>query len=221
MIKMNSKNDDYKSKFKLKYKNFLNREENFLYLNNNKFYLNSEFAFYLAGLIEGDGSIIVPSLLNMEKGLLIYPSIKITFAYKDLPLANKLNAIFGYGKIYKEKGNYINLVFYKLEILLLITNLINGKMRTPKVEALNRLIDWFNIKYDLEIVKIGLDFSNIDSNSWLSGFLDCDSNFYSNFNKGKNNYAVNLTCYMRLSQRRILLVLIIYCLIKRMIQSRL
>ena len=48
---------------------------------------------YLAGLIEGDGSIIVPKSLRNEKGKLLYPKIKITFVSKDAPLAIKIKKV--------------------------------------------------------------------------------------------------------------------------------
>jgi hypothetical protein len=45
---------------------------------------------YLAGLIEGDGSIIVPKTIINQKGKLLYPIVKITFVKKDTPLAAPL-----------------------------------------------------------------------------------------------------------------------------------
>lgn len=44
-------------------------------------------------------------------------------------------------------------------------------MRTPKIEALHRLIIWYNNKYNTQIPLLGLDESPIHSNNWLSGFL--------------------------------------------------
>jgi len=48
--------------------------------------------YYLAGLIEGDGSIIVSEQFRNEKGKLLFPfpTVKITFVDKDLPLAMKI-----------------------------------------------------------------------------------------------------------------------------------
>jgi hypothetical protein len=48
---------------------------------------NSYFCSYLAGLIEGDGTIIVPKLERSLKGKLYYPSIQIEFHLRDFPLA--------------------------------------------------------------------------------------------------------------------------------------
>lgn len=189
--------------FNKNYMSFLNKEKNIVLLNNEEYYISSQFAYYLAGLIEGDGSIIVPTSLKNTKGVYVYPYIKITFAEKDLPLALKLNSVLKLGRIYKEKGKYINLVFYKLDVIFLTIQLIQGKMRTPKIEALNRLIDWFNIRNNIKIEKKGIDISNIGSNSWLAGFLDTDGYFYSHFNLNKKKIAINIASYMRLSQRQV------------------
>lgn len=51
-------------------------------------YYCSTFCFgsYLAGLIEGDGTIVVPKQERFLKGKLNYPSIQIVFQIKDFPL---------------------------------------------------------------------------------------------------------------------------------------
>ncbi|MBN1463774.1 MAG: hypothetical protein JW922_08905, partial [Paludibacteraceae bacterium] len=47
---------------------------------------------------------------------------------------------------------YLNLLIQDTKTLYLVANLINGNMRTPKIEALHRLIDWLNSRPDsLEI----------------------------------------------------------------------
>jgi hypothetical protein len=64
---------------------------NFYLLNGPNFFLISpKLSSYLAGLIEGDGSIKVPSKPRSDKGKLIYPSVTIIFVEKDLPLAEFL-----------------------------------------------------------------------------------------------------------------------------------
>jgi hypothetical protein len=71
---------------------------------------------YLAGLIEGDGSIIVP--LKNEKGKLLHPKVKITFVDKDSPLAKKLKEILGAGTIeYPRGANYINFLVQDVHTL--------------------------------------------------------------------------------------------------------
>lgn len=49
-------------------------------------------------------------------------------------------------------------------------------MRTPKINALYRMIYWLNAKGD-NITKLPLDLSPIESNAWLSGFIDADGHF--------------------------------------------
>jgi hypothetical protein len=58
---------------------------------------DSQLGYYLAGLIESDGSIIVPSEGDST------PTIKIVFQIKDLPLAEKIKEVLGYGSIQKLK----------------------------------------------------------------------------------------------------------------------
>jgi len=58
----------------------------------------------LAGLIEGDGSIITPNTPppkggRDEKNQLQYPYIRIAFHEKDLQLAKNLTEWLGYGNI--------------------------------------------------------------------------------------------------------------------------
>jgi LAGLIDADG DNA endonuclease family protein len=97
---------------------------------------------YLAGLIEGDGSIIVPKTIRNPKGKLLYPVVKITFVEKDTPLALKIKEVIGGGTIVHPKNsNYIDLLFQDVNSIQKIAVLLNGKMRTPKIEALHRLID--------------------------------------------------------------------------------
>lgn len=96
---------------------------------------------YLAGLIEGDGSIIIPKSLRNDKGKLLYPKIKITFVSKDAPLAIKIKKVLGAGTLeYPKNTDYLNLLIQDIPTLYKITVIINGKMRTPKIEALHRLV---------------------------------------------------------------------------------
>ena len=39
--------------------------------------------FYLAGLIEGDGSIKIPKSVRSDKGKLLYPSVTIVFGRRS------------------------------------------------------------------------------------------------------------------------------------------
>ncbi len=158
--------------------------------------------YYLAGLIgyptngdpfpvEGDGSIIVPKTHRNKKGKLLYPKVKITFVDKDAPLAIKIQEVFRAGTLeYPKNTKYVNLLFQDLNTLQIIAVLVNGKMRTPKIEALYRMIDWLNARSTLSklqsnkpelLTKLGQDTSPLEDNPWFTGFVEADGNFYSRF----------------------------------------
>jgi hypothetical protein len=64
---------------------------------------------YLAGLIEGDGSIIVPKTIRNQKGKLLYPVVKITFVDKDAPLAQKIQeGLKGGTMVHYKNSNYLD-----------------------------------------------------------------------------------------------------------------
>ena len=144
----------------------------------NKESFNPKLASYLAGLIEGDGTIVVPKTERSLKGKLNYASIQLVFDARDLALALIIQKTLGHGSIAKKKGlNAYILTINSNEGMTLLVNLINGYMRTPKIYALHRLIDWLNNKLDLTIEKKGLDNSPINHNNWLAGFIDADGHF--------------------------------------------
>jgi len=103
---------------------------------------NKNFNYYLAGLIEGDGTIIVPLSERDKKGRLTYPSIQIVFGLMDLPLALMIQKELGHGSISRKKGlgAYI-LTINNKEGLLKIISLVNGKFKTDKIYALDKLIE--------------------------------------------------------------------------------
>ena len=103
------------------------------------------FASYLSGLIEGDGTIIVPS-----KNITSYrPYFEIVFHIDDLILAQTIQSMIG-GNI-RLKQNYCVLIIKKKSQVFLIINLLNGKMITPKIEALHRMIRWYNLNYNTKL----------------------------------------------------------------------
>lgn len=144
-------------------------------------------------MIEGDGSIIVPKTIRNQKGKLLYPGspprgarggggvVKITFVEKDAPLAKKIQEVLNGGTmVYPENSKYLNLLFQDLNSIQKIAVLLNGRMRTPKIEALHRLIDWLNARLEdkTKISKLGLDNSYLGNNPWLTGFIEADGNFF-------------------------------------------
>lgn len=142
---------------------------------------DNEFGHYLAGFIEGDGCLVTPLTLKTLNNKSRVCSVQIIFHICDLELVKCLQKRIGHGNIYKSKNKQaVRLMIQNLDGVLSIINLINGKMRTPKINALYKMIDWLN-KHKLEnenhIIKLPLDMSPMNSNSWLAGFIDTDGNF--------------------------------------------
>ena len=143
---------------------------------NNSNLLRSKLGPYLAGLIEADGSFAVHD--KNSKAKKYAPKIFIVFSLNDNPLAEKLASIIQVGKIYKkENQGSVLWSIQNSEDVIKIIHIINGYMRTPKIEALHRAIAWYNDNMNTDIKHLDLDLSPIDSNSWLAGFTDGDGNF--------------------------------------------
>lgn len=164
------------------------------------------FRSYLAGLIEGDGTIIVPRTKRDAQGRLRYPAIEVSFHSKDLPLALMIQKNLAFLKssasIKKKKGvRAYTLCVHDKNGMLTIAFLINGFMRTPKINALYRLIDWFSENANVTLAKCPLDPSPIDSNSWLSGFIDADGHFCIRTH-GKSPKQGRVECKFEIEQRQ-------------------
>lgn len=58
-----------------------------------------------------------------------------------------------------------------------VVRLVNGKLRTPKIEKFNRMITWINQNWGLNHDTFRPNTSNIIDSAWLSGFVDADGCF--------------------------------------------
>lgn len=181
--------------------------------NNSKIFLGP----YLAGLIEGDGTIAVHD--KNSTAAKYRPMIIIVFKTADLPLAKYLQKLTNCGNVQlKDNRGYVLWQIGAIAEVYTIVNIINGYFRTPKIEALNRTIDWINEYIDNnqnsklpstitilsnieKIDKKSIDNSTIDSNPWLSGFSDSDSNFSINITKRENGRP-RVQLYYRLEIRQ-------------------
>ena len=191
------------------------KEENIM------FQKNTKLRSYLAGLIEGDGTFAVHDTKSNSKKY--QPKIIIVFKKADLPLARYLRDLTQCGSILiKPSRGYVLWQIQDIIGVYRIVNLINGYMRTPKIEALNRTIEWLNEyiinKKDSKLpstisilsklntnslIKIkSLDYSEIDSNSWLTGFTDADGNFSINIHERSNKNSTRVQLYFRIEVRQ-------------------
>jgi hypothetical protein len=166
--------------------------------------LRSKIGPYLAGLIEADGSIAVH---NEDSNAKKYrPKILVVFNLADEALAKKLASITNAGAVYnKENAGCVIWHIQKTEDVIKIINIINGYMRTPKIEVLHRAINWLNKHDNCGIKCLGLDQSSIESNAWLAGFTDGDGNFsitITNRKKKGNITSKRIQTFFRLEIRQ-------------------
>jgi hypothetical protein len=171
---------------------------------------NYNFLSYLTGLIEGDGTIIVPKTERSSKGKLNYPSIQIVFHLKDFPLALLIQKNLGYGSLIRKKGNSYAANAYILYIndqkgILNLVNLLNGNMRTPKINSLHKLIDWLNNKNpNLNLNKLPINKNSLSKDAWLSGIIESDGHFSVRTTRGcaATGKYPKIECKFELSQRQ-------------------
>ena len=118
-------------------------------------YKNREiFGAYLAGLWEGDGSVLIKPKQHLK------PTISITFHKNQGFFAEKLLQILTnqskekVGSIYYHKTRqacYLNI--YTKQGLLNFLYLVNGKLRTPKASQIDVVVNWL-IKQGINIKKL-------------------------------------------------------------------
>ena len=164
---------------------------------------NSLFNEYLAGLFEGDGHIWIQKISDKKKKH--NPRFCITFGIKNEPLAKKLWELIGSGFIrYKLQDNACVLVISSVPGLKKIVYLINGQLRTPKIDQLFKLIDWLNKNHNATISKLPLlqsNKNNLQNSSWLSGFIDSDGSFSVQYTKLENGAKKRkISCRLRIEQ---------------------
>lgn len=153
-----------------------------------------QFGSYLAGLFEGDGNI------HMYRK--IYPHFSIGFHSNNLPFIKALRARIGYGQIVKRK----NKPFHVLNIsthegVAHIIELINGKLKTPKIRQLDLAIDALNQRYGYNIVSLPLCRKPLDATGWFAGFVDAEGCFYVKNVARKGRQTRNIACRFILVQK--------------------
>lgn len=77
-------------------------------------------------------------------------------------------------------------------------------MRTPKIEALHRLIIWFNDRNynNLQVALYGINTKPLNKTAWLSGFMEADCSFHIGYKVNANGLCVGIKYYMRITQRQ-------------------
>lgn len=170
-----------------------------LFLTNSNFPKTFEkgIGSYLAGLWEGDGHVVLPSL--DQKGCLKNtPCLCITAHSRQLPLFQVFKDKFGGWIRYKTKENAIVWTVTARADLWKVVTLINGNIRSPKFDQFNLLIDYLNrVSHSSIIQKHPLSCSSFLENYWLAGFIDADGSFKIRCTKD----SVNLQTRRKIKQR--------------------
>jgi hypothetical protein len=164
--------------------------------------INPSINAYLAGLFEGDGHIWMQKSDRVSRKR-PNPRFCITFHLKDAPLAIKLISMLEYGSIaYRPKKTACVLKVSEVKGLVKIINLINGELRTPKINQVYDLIDWLNKNHRLNIGKLPIKLGYLNKDSWLAGFIDADGSFSIQHTKIENGALKNkISCRLRIEQR--------------------
>jgi len=154
---------------------------------------------YLAGLFEGDGHIWIPKDTFKKKH---NPRFCITFHEKNLPLAKVILCVIGSGFIrIKNKENAVVLTISSIKGHMVILNLIGKYLRTPKIYQVNNLINWLNLHKNINFSLKMKNEKPINTDYWLSGFIDADGGFLINYIENKKNQKVNIKFTLTIEQR--------------------
>ena len=158
----------------------LNKSINDYKVNNNieVFKNNNNLGYYLAGLLEGDGHISLPSLAvtTLNRGL--NPRIVFTSHANNLAMYAFIQSELGnIGRFQTSGDNAIRYIIGDIKGIMILVNLMHGKLRTAKNIRFNDLIKFMNTKYSLDTPESLLDNSNLVNNSWFTGFTESDGHF--------------------------------------------
>ena len=158
---------------------------------------DTEFGYYLAGLIDGDGHFSNT------------PQLVIVFNDLDASLAYFIKQRLGYGNVYKvKKKKAIILVVGKLEGISKVINLINGKIRDKnKLDQIRKNI--LTKPYFINFTDISLNNDNNLNNYWLSGFADADASFQIKILNRKNRTKPEIRLAFQIDQKKDDLLLVI------------
>ena len=139
---------------------------------------NNNLGYYLAGLLEGDGHISLPSLGVTTLNRVLNPRIVFTSHIDNLGMYAFIKSELGnIGRFQNSSDNVIRYIIGDIKGIMLLVNLMHSKLRTPKNIRFNDLIKFMNTKYSLDTPESLLDDSNLLNNSWFTGFTESDGHF--------------------------------------------
>ena len=146
----------------------------------------------MAGLIDGDG-YINKKVIN----------ITIGFSQLDAPLAYYIKKRIGYGVVEKIKDKNALVYRANLEGSIVIAKLINGKLRTAKIDNFYCLLELINKRISTPmILKKKKDTSDLTNSYWLVGFTDSDASFQvKTLKRNDRKFGYEIRLYYQLDQK--------------------
>jgi len=138
-------------------------------------------ADYLAGLIDGDGSISISKNSPL--------SIEITLHQEDVKTLYKLRSLLGFGLVRaRVNSKAYRIRFNKKEDVKKIIHLINGKLKSSQKQVQHavccKLLNITPLPYDRK----GNLNNSLAENGWFSGFFDAEGYF-----SIRNKYTLTLS----------------------------
>lgn len=145
---------------------------------------------YITGLFEAVGCIYIPKNKRKIK-------IMLTLNKKNKPLLEIIKNRIGHGYIYEVK-NTCNYEIYNKEGFKKVIEIISPYIRTPKINKINKLIEYLNKYKNCNISLAEIDNSELDKNGWLAGYLENSGSFTIYIRKDKeyirHSVEFTLTC---------------------------
>lgn len=127
---------------------------------------NNNLGYYLAGLLEGDGHISLPSLGVTKLNRVLNPRIVFTSHINNLGMYAFIQSELGnIGRFQTSGDNAIRYIIGDMKGIIFLVNLMHNKLRTPKNIRFNDLIKFMNAKYNLNTPESLLNNSNFVNNS--------------------------------------------------------
>lgn len=161
---------------------------------------DNEWGWYLAGLIDADGSFSDVSISQ--------PNLTICFHIKDIHLAYKIRSFLTFGTISKIKNkNACKFVLTNQTGLIFLLKILNKKLQhKQKQERCSALCIFYKI--------LPLDNNNLNSlfnfnNHWLAGFIDGAGSLQIKVLKRKNKTEVRLQLQIELMKQTVYLLYLI------------
>lgn len=135
---------------------------------------NSNFSFWLAGLIDGDGTLNIS-----KKG---YVSCEIVLHKKEIQTLYFIKSIMG-GSVSEKTDKGVRWRLHNKPGILKLINLINGKLLL-KSQKLEQICNLYHIP-------VNINTPPFEDNSWLSGFIDAEGSF--NYNTANNKMSLSIS----------------------------